>query len=78
MEGDQITIPDMYLGKFGQLLLHVFLQLSWSQNRLADWTNWCLSVIETLHFAWIKRRVRELKEMSQEKKSVSGFSYDGG
>lgn len=41
-------IPYLQLGQFGQLLLHVLLQLSRLQNGLADGTNWGLSVVQTL------------------------------
>lgn len=42
-----MPIPYLHLGQFGQLLLHVLLQLSRLQNGLADGANWGLSVVQT-------------------------------
>lgn len=71
-------IPDVCLGEFGQLLLHVFLQLPWSQNGLADRTDRGLSVIETLHFAWKTKGERESLKKQVKRKSVSQFCHNGG
>lgn len=46
-------VPDLHLGEFGQLLLHVLVQLGRAQDGLADGTHRGLSVVQALHLAWM-------------------------